>query len=204
MSAPAGWHPQDDGRERYWDGTQWTDQYRPGLHNGRTREWARGPLIAIVAAAIGSLGSLIGVVVANSNATHGLQTQLSHEDRVRKEDLRREAYERFVTSANTYLIDLERIVTADALADRNPTEAELKTIFDDHNHTQVALSATQFVGSEKAHKSGKVVLDKLDGLLNALSNGSLSVDDQKGMDTAEKSILDAMDAFVTLGRDELG
>src|SRR5690349_25007150 len=30
MSAPAGWHPQEDGRERFWDGTQWTDQFRPG------------------------------------------------------------------------------------------------------------------------------------------------------------------------------
>lgn len=26
---PPGWHPQADGRERYWDGTQWTDQFRP-------------------------------------------------------------------------------------------------------------------------------------------------------------------------------
>jgi len=28
MSAPAGWHEQTDGRERYWDGVQWTDQFR--------------------------------------------------------------------------------------------------------------------------------------------------------------------------------
>ena len=28
MSAPAGWHRQDDGRERFWDGQQWTDQFR--------------------------------------------------------------------------------------------------------------------------------------------------------------------------------
>ncbi|MGL5928915.1 MAG: DUF2510 domain-containing protein [Dermatophilaceae bacterium] len=28
MSAPPGWHPQPDGRERFWDGTQWTDQFR--------------------------------------------------------------------------------------------------------------------------------------------------------------------------------
>lgn len=28
MSTPAGWHPQPDGRERYWDGQAWTDQYR--------------------------------------------------------------------------------------------------------------------------------------------------------------------------------
>ena len=28
MSAPSGWHLQPDGRERFWDGTQWTDQFR--------------------------------------------------------------------------------------------------------------------------------------------------------------------------------
>jgi hypothetical protein len=28
MSAPAGWHLQPDGRERYWDGTAWTEQFR--------------------------------------------------------------------------------------------------------------------------------------------------------------------------------
>lgn len=28
MSAPPGWHLQDDGRERFWDGRQWTEQFR--------------------------------------------------------------------------------------------------------------------------------------------------------------------------------
>ncbi len=28
--APPGWHLQPDGRERYWDGTQWTAHFRPG------------------------------------------------------------------------------------------------------------------------------------------------------------------------------
>ncbi|HOA66092.1 MAG TPA: DUF2510 domain-containing protein [Phycicoccus elongatus] len=27
MSAPAGWYPQPDGRQRWWDGTQWTEHY---------------------------------------------------------------------------------------------------------------------------------------------------------------------------------
>lgn len=27
-NAIPGWHPQEDGRERWWDGTQWTDHYR--------------------------------------------------------------------------------------------------------------------------------------------------------------------------------
>jgi hypothetical protein len=30
-SAPPGWHLQPDGRERYWDGSRWTDEFRtPG------------------------------------------------------------------------------------------------------------------------------------------------------------------------------
>lgn len=28
MSAPAGWHLQPDGRERWWDGQQWTEHFR--------------------------------------------------------------------------------------------------------------------------------------------------------------------------------
>lgn len=30
MALKAGWYPEDDGRERYWDGERWTDAYRPG------------------------------------------------------------------------------------------------------------------------------------------------------------------------------
>ncbi|MFL6175466.1 MAG: hypothetical protein ACJ715_02355 [Ornithinibacter sp.] len=36
MSAPAGWHLQPDGQERYWDGTQWSDQFRMPLASDPT------------------------------------------------------------------------------------------------------------------------------------------------------------------------
>ena len=36
MSAPAGWHLQPDGQERYWDGSQWTDQFRLPLPSDPT------------------------------------------------------------------------------------------------------------------------------------------------------------------------
>ncbi len=29
-TTPAGWYPQEDGRQRYWDGTQWTEHFAPG------------------------------------------------------------------------------------------------------------------------------------------------------------------------------
>jgi hypothetical protein len=30
MSSPAGWYPQPDGQQRYWDGQQWTENFAPG------------------------------------------------------------------------------------------------------------------------------------------------------------------------------
>ncbi len=36
MSAPAGWHLQPDGQERYWDGSQWTDEFRSPLPSDPT------------------------------------------------------------------------------------------------------------------------------------------------------------------------
>ena len=31
MSSPAGWYPQPDGQQRYWDGQQWTEKFAPGV-----------------------------------------------------------------------------------------------------------------------------------------------------------------------------
>ena len=31
MSNPAGWYPQPDGQQRYWDGGQWTENFAPGV-----------------------------------------------------------------------------------------------------------------------------------------------------------------------------
>ena len=36
MSAPAGWHLQPDGQERYWDGAAWTDHFRAPLPSDPT------------------------------------------------------------------------------------------------------------------------------------------------------------------------
>ena len=42
VSAPAGWHLQPDGRERYWDGQQWTEDFRRPLASDPTAppDWA--------------------------------------------------------------------------------------------------------------------------------------------------------------------
>ena len=34
MSNPAGWYPQADGQQRYWDGEQWTENFAPGSSPG--------------------------------------------------------------------------------------------------------------------------------------------------------------------------
>jgi len=43
MSAPAGWHLQPDGRERYWDGTRWTEEFRSPLADDPTAPPADTP-----------------------------------------------------------------------------------------------------------------------------------------------------------------
>jgi len=67
----------------------------------------RGASIALVAAAIGSIGSLVGVFVANSNARDNLAAQLEHEDDMRLFDLKREAYQEFFVTAVNFLFDTE-------------------------------------------------------------------------------------------------
>lgn len=36
MSNPAGWYPQPDGQQRYWDGELWTEHYAPGPAGNRS------------------------------------------------------------------------------------------------------------------------------------------------------------------------
>jgi len=69
VSTPAGWHKQPDGRERYWDGQQWTDQYReasasappPPAAEKKKSGCLKWVLIAVVAiAVIALLSSLLG------------------------------------------------------------------------------------------------------------------------------------------------
>ena len=42
MSAPPGWHPQPDGRDRWWDGEQWTEHFRDPVGEGATQTLPAG------------------------------------------------------------------------------------------------------------------------------------------------------------------
>lgn len=44
--SPAGWYPQQDGRQRYWDGEKWTEHFAPGTLQGAS---ASGPAAAVPA-----------------------------------------------------------------------------------------------------------------------------------------------------------
>lgn len=68
MNTPAGWYAHDEGRERYWDGQQWTDSFRshplhpsspPGHGRTGSRTW-----ITYIGIGLGglALGALIGSV----------------------------------------------------------------------------------------------------------------------------------------------
>ncbi|MGI8940081.1 MAG: DUF2510 domain-containing protein [Iamia sp.] len=70
--AAAGWYPQDDGTQRYWDGDQWTDHIAPGagateqgapLTSPKFPTWAI-PLIACAALAMVAL--VIGGIAGGS------------------------------------------------------------------------------------------------------------------------------------------
>ena len=78
------------------------------MASNRTREPLRGAFIAILAAAIGAGGTLLGNQLASTNARQQVSAQLSHDDSVRQSELRRTAYAKFTAAATHYEIDLAR------------------------------------------------------------------------------------------------
>lgn len=76
MSAPAGWHKQADGRERFWDGEQWTDQFRdpatspsaasgpgPGIPAAAERKASGGVKPWMKYAGVGVVGLILGAMI---------------------------------------------------------------------------------------------------------------------------------------------
>lgn len=44
-NTPAGWYPQPDGQQRYWDGQQWTEHFAPGV--AQAAQTAAMPVAAV-------------------------------------------------------------------------------------------------------------------------------------------------------------
>lgn len=55
----AGWYPDSSGRERWWDGNQWTEHYRPTYVIPATNNMA---ITALVCGIIGSVLSLTPIL----------------------------------------------------------------------------------------------------------------------------------------------
>ncbi len=74
MSTPAGWYPQPDGQQRYWDGQQWTEHFAPSTPLVTPPVAARGNwfLRHKILTAIGAL-LLIGMI--SSLANGGTKTE---------------------------------------------------------------------------------------------------------------------------------
>lgn len=50
-NTPAGWYPQEDGRQRYWDGETWTEHFAPGTQQGAATAGGTASAAAAPAAA---------------------------------------------------------------------------------------------------------------------------------------------------------
>jgi hypothetical protein len=44
QSVPAGWYPDQSGRQRWWDGMQWTEHYAPAVQPAAQPTHHQGPM----------------------------------------------------------------------------------------------------------------------------------------------------------------
>jgi len=124
----------------------------------------RGAFIAVVAAAIGTGGTLAGSAIATANASHNLTTQIRHEDQTRQADLRRDAYAKFVSVALRYIIDIQTNVS-----DQSTARADLHDVI-------AAYSEIQLVGSPEAAQLAVKIGHELSDITNEFYNGKVYLD----------------------------
>lgn len=90
---PAGWYPQPDGRQRYWDGTAWTDQfsglpgagapaYGPPPAKTGMAGWMKGCLIAAIIGLLVLGGGVVACTAFVGKAANDVHTQLNAEHTV--------------------------------------------------------------------------------------------------------------------------
>jgi len=133
------------------------------MASNRIREPLRGAFIAILAAAIGAGGTLAGNAIASANAHDQLAAQFAHDDRARQVDLRRDAYENFITAASRYQFDLVRLGILAANGQSN-SNTELKVLTGDSAQILTLWSEVQLVGSAKAASLARAVRNDLDDI----------------------------------------
>ena len=155
----------------------------------RMSEPLRGAFIAVVAAAIGTGGTLAGSAIATANASHNLTTQIRHEDQIRQADLRRVAYAKFVSVATRYIIDIQIDVS-----DQSAARADLHDVI-------AAYSEIQLVGSQEAAQLAITIWQDLNEISNDFNDGKV---DQAGANGRASAAADMMfKHFVPVGRKDV-
>ena len=149
----------------------------------------RGAFIAVVAAAIGTGGTLAGSAIATANASHNLTTQIRHEDQIRQADLRRDAYAKFVSVAIRYIIDIQTNVS-----DQSTARADLHDVV-------AAYSEIQLVGSPEAAQLAVKIGQELIDITNKFYNGKVYQDGASSRAGAAADMV--RDDFVPVARTDV-
>jgi hypothetical protein len=165
------------------------------MADSRRREPLRGALIAIVAAAIAAGGTLAGNALASANARDQLAAQIEHEDSVRQDDLRRDAYKRFISVASKYEVDLRRF---SLISTEKEVSSTNQTIATDISEIEAVWSEVQLVGSAKAAGLAGTVRDAL----NQITNNAGGIDfDEIGL--RAQRVEPKIRLFINAAREEL-
>jgi hypothetical protein len=165
------------------------------MADSRRREPLRGALIAIVAAAIAAGGTLAGNALASANARDQLTAQIEHEDSIRHDDLRRDAYTRFISVASKYEVDLRRFSLANTEKEVASTNQIVAT---DISEIEAVWSEVQLVGSAKAAGLAGAVRDAL----NKIANNAAGKDFQE-IDLRAQRVEPKLHLFINAAREEL-
>jgi hypothetical protein len=163
----------------------------------RTREPLRGAFIAILAAAIAALGTLVGSQLAASNARDQLSVQLSHDDSVRQHEALRDAYTNFISATSQAKLDALRVLQVDIELQRNTTATELKELHADAAQLEALSADIQMIGSRKAAGLASTVTDAYDYLI-LIPNQST-----EELHNSTQALTPKLDAFVSNARAEL-
>jgi hypothetical protein len=158
----------------------------------RTREPLRGAIIAILAAAIGAGGTLIGNQLASVNARTQQRAEFSHDDSARRQESQQGSYTKFTAASKHSETDLIIVLQHDFQTGQPTSEKEFKEVFRDEALLYTAWSDVQTVGSIKAAALATEVLDTFDEILQLNNPSPKEVNSQLNVfESKLKSFVDA-------------
>ena len=167
------------------------------MATNRTREPLRGALIAILAAAIGAGGTLIGNQLASVNARTQQRAEFSHDDSMRRQESQQGSYIKFTAAAKHAETDVIIVLQHDFQTGQSTSEKEFKEVFGDEAQLYAAWSDVQTVGSSKEAALATKVLETFDEILS-LNNPS-----PKTVNSHLNIFESQLTSFVDASRDEL-